>query len=310
MHVPRIVVMGGSAGAISALGGVLSALPADFAAPVCAVLHIGGFASDLPNVVGKRSRLPVVFAADGMALEAGRVYLAPPDHHLVVEGSRANLSRGPRENFARPAIDPLFRSAAQTFGTSTIGVVLSGRLNDGTPGLYEIKARGGIAIVEDPETAEYPDMPRSALAHSPVDYCVPWEKIAPLLVSLTREDPRAASAEEISVMSEVATVSRPVALTCPECGGAMRHEQIGSFGQYVCHIGHRMTAETLADAQLANLDESVQTVLRKLNERAEICRAFSTEARSSGDMARRDRWETESAATQKQLAVLRQLLES
>jgi hypothetical protein len=158
----RLVVIGASAGGVGALRQLASALPADLPASVLIVLHVGAHESILPQLIAADCALPVSHAVDGEALRAGTIRIAPPDRHLMVADGRLRLTRGPKENFARPAIDPLFRSAALDFGPKVIGVILTGMLDDGTAGLQAVKAGGGIAIVQDPADAHEPSMPASA----------------------------------------------------------------------------------------------------------------------------------------------------
>src|SRR5581483_6265100 len=166
-RVTKIFAIGASQGGVQALRVLLAGLPADFAAPVLIVQHIGATESILPAILADASSLPTAFALDGEPLLPGRVYVAPPDHHMLVNDGKLELTRGPRENWARPAIDPLFRAAALYYAQDAIGIVLSGRLNDGTAGLYEIKRWGGLAMVQTPREAEAPDMPQSALDNVP-----------------------------------------------------------------------------------------------------------------------------------------------
>jgi two-component system chemotaxis response regulator CheB len=301
----HIVVIGGSAGALASVRVILSMLKPEFPAPICVVLHLGRHESTVARLLDSVTELPVAFAEDGEALQPGHVYVAPPDHHLRVSRNHLLLSRGPRENFSRPAIDPLFRSAAETFASGAVGVVLSGRLNDGTLGLYEIKSRGGFALVEDPQTAEFPEMPASAIANVQVDRFLPSAAIAPLLEQLvTQEAPDID--QERNPMSEDA-ISDPVALTCPECGGAMRVGRVGSVTQFACHIGHRMTIETLADEELTKLDEVVQVLLRRLNEFAATCRTMIEQP--GVDDSERRRWRDFEAKTLAQIASLQTTFE-
>ena len=182
-----VVVMGGSRGAISAFQRLIGGVPATIPAAFLLVLHVGAFPSRLPEMLSSVSALPAGHAATGEPIRAGRVYVAPPDHHLkVVDGGMA-LSRGPKENWTRPAIDPLFRTAARAYGPRVVGVILTGGLNDGTAGLYEVKQRGGTAVVQDPADAESPDMPRSALRHVAVDHCLPLAEMPKLLLQLSNE---------------------------------------------------------------------------------------------------------------------------
>lgn len=182
---PRdLVVVGASAGAVPVLLELATRLPADFPAAVLVVLHVGAHRSVLPDLLKGRGALPARHAVDGQALQPGTIAIAPPDQHMLVEAGRIRLQHGPKENHARPAIDPLFRSAARAQGRRVIGVLLSGCLDDGTAGLRAIKDGGGVAVVQDPADAEHPEMPRSALAHVDVDCCVPGAQLADTLVRL------------------------------------------------------------------------------------------------------------------------------
>ena len=187
MDQPRVVVIGASAGGLDALRTIVSGLPADFPTPICIVVHTSAQSPGLiDSIIARAGPLPAVVASDHERLRPGHVYLAPADRHLLIEPGVVRLSRGPREHRFRPAIDPLFRSAAQVFGPAAVGVILSGSLDDGTAGLSIIKRLGGIAIVQDPNDALFPSMPASALRHVLVDYCVPLSDIASILVEVTQ----------------------------------------------------------------------------------------------------------------------------
>src|SRR5262249_17818409 len=190
---------------------------------------------------------------------------------------------GPRENWARPAVDPLFRTAALYYGTDAIGVILSGRLNDGTSGLYEIKRQGGVAIVQTPSEAEAEDMPRSALDNVAIDYCLPVAEMPRLLTRLSKESGHETSVRRGERMMTQEKDDRPTAQTCPECGGAMREEDVGSLTRFRCHIGHVMTAEVLAATQLEKLENDISAIQRTLNERAALCRDLAGKYRKAGN---------------------------
>lgn len=188
MPVRDVVVVGASAGGVMALTALVAGLPSGFPAAVLIVLHVPPYAeSRLPEILARASALPVAHAQDGEEIVGGRVYVAPPDRHLLVRSGRLELSHGPRENRSRPAVDPLFRTAARAYGPRAIGVVLSGALYDGSAGLLALKSRGGMAIVQDPEQAAVDSMPRSAIRLAAVDHVVPVEAIGPLLDLLVQE---------------------------------------------------------------------------------------------------------------------------
>lgn len=185
MTAKRVVVIGGSSGALEIVRSLAAQLPAGLPAAVCVVLHTAPEAPGiLPSILANAASLPTCSAETGMRLDAGRIYVAPPDHHLVIEPGRLRITRGPKENRFRPAIDPLFRSAGQIHGPAAIGVILSGDLDDGTAGLWALRQMGGVAIVQDPTEALFPSMPSSAIRHVATDHIVPSAGIAPLLERL------------------------------------------------------------------------------------------------------------------------------
>src|SRR5918992_4373045 len=180
--------MGGSAGGLSAFSRIVKQLPADLNAAVFIVWHISPYApSKLPDIHSQAGKLEARNPAEGESIQPGKIYVAPPDRHLLLEAGRIRVTKGPKENRFRPAVDPLFRSAAYAYGSRVTGVVLSGALEDGTAGLWAIKDRGGIAIVQDPAEAEQSSMPRSALNNVEVDYCSPLPEIPQLLVKLSQQ---------------------------------------------------------------------------------------------------------------------------
>lgn len=235
---PGVVAVGASAGGVAVLLTLCGALPGHFAAPVLVVLHIGANPSVLPMLLSTRGHNRAVHAEDGQVLEKGTIYVAPPDHHMLLEDGRIRLTHGPKEHHSRPAIDPLFRSAARAYGSRAVGVVLSGRLDDGTAGLKAIKDWGGVALVQDPDEAEHPAMPQSALRAVAVDRCLPLEALAEELRRLVESPAPAAPllvpdalerlAHEIAVfqgdgdaMENLDAIAEPSSFACPDCGGVL-----------------------------------------------------------------------------------------
>ncbi len=217
-----IIVIGASAGGVETLMQLVHVLPANLPASVFIVLHIPAHSpSMLPQILGRAGVLTTSQPVDYQKIEARHIYVAPPDHHLLIEQGYMRVVRGPRENRHRPAIDPLFRSAAVAYGSQVIGVVLTGSLDDGTAGLLAIKQRGGIAVVQNPEEAMYPDMPKSALAHVTVDYCSSIADMGPLLGRLARVP---AVQEQILPISE--DVEREVRIAAMETNPLNEHEQV------------------------------------------------------------------------------------
>ena len=293
---PQIVVIGTSSGGQQALLEILSRLPEDYPHPILIVMHIGRHESLLPQMLQARCTLPVRYAVDNEPLLPPMVLLAPPDQHLLIKDSTVRLSHAAKENFARPAIDPLFRSAAFSYREHAIGIVLTGNLDDGTIGLQAIKACGGITIVQDPAEASASGMPRSALEHVGADYCLPLSGIADKLIELADNGiPRAASValpawisletqinlSERSSMELLDKIGHPSKLTCPECSGALWKIDNPSLLRYRCHTGHSYTAETLDVAQAEQLEEAIWFAIRALHEKRRLLTSMAESARKN-----------------------------
>lgn len=309
-----IIVIGASTGGLAALRTLVCGLPAELPAAVCVVQHIDGHASHLAGLLDAAGPLSATEAKNAEPLMSGRIYVARPDHHLTVVGRRLSLSRGPRENFARPAVDPLFRSAAEAFGANTIGVVLTGNLSDGAAGLYEIKRRGGVAIVQDPDEAEAPGMPRAALNYVDVDHCVGVATMGHLLSELANRQlesrPVESPTEEVETVRLRVSSKRPVALTCPECGGAMHVSELGPLLKFDCHAGHNATSEAMAAGQFESLENGLEVALRRMNERMELCRLMRERALSAHQILQAERWQQALDQTQRRSVAIAELLDA
>jgi two-component system chemotaxis response regulator CheB len=294
-----IIVIGGSAGATAPLKDILGRLPIDLPAAVFIVLHIPSQGIGiLSTVASAASRLPVVQAKSGMVIRNGHIYLAAPDHHLLLFESHIMLGRGPRENMVRPAIDPLFRSAALEYGPRVIGVVLSGLLSDGAAGLTAIKQCGGLALVQDPADAIADEMPLRALEATTVDLCVPGARIGDVLSDLVQEEAgtRLPVPPEIRLEVEIAagervgsdslsTIANPAPLTCPACGGVLSELKMEHPLRFRCQVGHAYTADALAKEQEGRVDEALRVALRIIEERAELVHRMAEDGRRSGRTA-------------------------
>jgi two-component system chemotaxis response regulator CheB len=270
-----IVVIGASAGGMEALQELAARLPRDLDASLFVVWHMPpGLRSVLPQVLSKVGSVPAEHAQDRQKIERRRIYVAPADHHMLLEEGYIRIARGPRENRFRPAVDPLFRSAAYVYGPRVIGVVLTGALDDGTAGLWTIKMRGGTAIVQDPDEAMHPSMPLNALQNVEVDYKATLSDIARLLGKLTREEaPRAPdlpmeekrkleaeiriAEQEEAMMQDILGKGELSPFTCPECHGVLARMQEGRIMRFRCHTGHAFSADTL----LSSLTEQVEARL-------------------------------------------------
>ena len=282
-----IVVVGASAGGVEALGKLIEGLQAELPASVFVVLHVlPTGTSVLPAILDRAGALQAGPAIDGESIERGRVYVAPPDFHLLAQDGTVTLSRGPRENGHRPAVDPLFRSAARAYGSRVIAIVLSGALDDGTAGLGFVKSRGGVTIVQDPSDALYPSMPESALAHGAADHCVPVSEMPALVCDLVDaqiepmrppDDPP--DHEDRSDGDPRAGILSPI--KCPECGGALWEHEDGGVLRFKCQVGHAFTRESLATAQGEAVEAALWSALRSLEERADLLKRLARRSRGS-----------------------------
>ncbi|MBV8504361.1 MAG: chemotaxis protein CheB [Alphaproteobacteria bacterium] len=303
-----LIAIGGSAGSLDTLLSIAAALPAGFGGNVLIVVHIGQSSSRLPWLLARAGRAPASHPRDSEPIQPGHIYVAPPDHHLVVERDLLRLSRGPREHFTRPAIDPLFRSVAAVYAARVIGVVLSGGGSDGAAGLDMIKRGGGLAVVLDPNDAVTPEMPQAAAAIVGADYVVPGNEIAGLLVRLLRENVPVVPAHPTAPPEQIEMPERPLTLSCPECGGALRKVESSPAQQYLCHIGHRFGGEELLPAQLQTLETALHVAQRVLNERVELLRRMVEDSRAAGRQQDVRYWQTLQAETEKQADAIRQVL--
>jgi two-component system chemotaxis response regulator CheB len=317
-----LVVIGSSAGGIEALSALVAALPEDLAACVCVVQHLSSsHESFLPRILGQAGTLPVTFATAGAPLTAGRIYVAPPDRHLVVDGRQLQVVMGPRENNFRPAVDPLFRSAALAHGERVIGVVLSGALDCGTAGLLAIKRCGGVALVQDPDEALVADMPRNAIDNVPVDAVLSLAAIAGKIIELsrrpTRSGPRAVprlleqevGIDRMSAESEMMPpVGTPAGLTCPNCAGPLYEVSDGPQLRFRCRVGHGFGGSALAAEQQNTTEGAFWAALRALEEQAALARRLATRARELGQKRSVSMFEERAVAAEHQARVVREEL--
>jgi two-component system chemotaxis response regulator CheB len=303
-----IIVIGASAGGVPVLLELARRLPRDLPASVLIVVHIGAHESTLPELMSAAGPLTAVHPRSGDPLVRGRIYVAPPDHHLLVVGNHVRLTRDAKENHARPAIDPLFRSAAIAHGTRTIGVVLSGRLDDGTAGLQAIQACGGLTVVQDPEDAEERAMPASAMDNVRVDHVVTCETLADTLAMLARQPAgadvrvpqRVACEQQLSqgegdTMENLDAIGTPSKIVCPECNGVLWEVRDAMPRRFRCHTGHAFTAASLVYTQRTKLDEALWNALRALEERVALLRSLAGTHRQAGNTREGDRLEREAA---------------
>ena len=280
--ISQVVVIGTSAGGLSALKKLLGQLPRDFPLPVLIVRHISPDATGniILDELNKINTVKCQHAISGNKLKPGYLYMAPSDHHLMIDDNMTMLvTKGAQENRSRPAIDPLFRSAAVAFGNGVIGILLTGYLDDGTAGMKAIKKCGGTCIVQDPDEAEYPDMPRNALNNVKIDYCLPISEMGALLNKIIQRKLRkqktcpgdvlteAKIAERVlSDLSSVNKLGDQVPFNCPGCGGVLWKVGKDSNLRYRCHTGHAYTAAYLLAEQTNKIEETMWTALRMFEE--------------------------------------------
>lgn len=287
------VFIGGSAGGIEALAELLSRLSPELAAPVLVVLHVGTSGmSLLPAILDRVGSLHALSPAHGETLRNGVIYVAPRGRHMLVEDGHVLLSEGPTEHGLRPAIDPLFRSAARTYGARAIGVIVSGMLDDGTAGLGEIRARGGWALVQQPTEAAFPSMPESAIANVDVDFVLPAAELADRIEELanspTIRDAEAAQPQRQADDPYLVEGDGPAPpgmrtdITCPVCGGVLWEEPERRLTMYRCRSGHAYTADSLLAAQGEGLDNAVWRPIRILTERGALLRRLGARASQQG----------------------------
>jgi two-component system, chemotaxis family, protein-glutamate methylesterase/glutaminase len=316
---PYIVVLGGSAGGFAVVETILRALPEDIPAAICVVLHLQPSSESwLPQRLARCTKLPVLTPHDEL-LKPAHIYTAIPDYHLIVKADRVILTRGPRENLWRPAIDVLFRSAAVAHSTRVIGVILSGELDDGTSGLQAIATCGGVTIVQDPSDAKYPTMPEVALANASIDHRLPSAEIGPLIDELVRGTPREPRTIPEHLRKEVEMAegdsslltpdfvsSGPSAFTCPECQGPLWQRPHDHNG-FRCLVGHAYEIGSLLRAHDEDLDRTLWAAIRSFEQRANIAQTMSDQAQANGFRRRAELHAGRAAEARAHAARLRQL---
>ncbi len=322
-----IVVIGTSAGGLKALSAVLGQLPADLGATLFVVQHLAADQkSYLPKLLGDVCALPVSSPADDQPFQRGQVYVAAPDYHLLINGDRVRVLRGPQENRFRPSIDALFRSAARSHGSRVIGMVLTGSLDDGTVGLQTIKKRGGITVVQDPAEAEYPSMPKTALRYVKIDHIVPIADAGALLIRLVAEPAAAqgnfATTPAIEIESNIAEqvmntkqfleaveqIGKRTTYTCPDCNGAIW--QIGDEEplKLRCHVGHSFTGEVFSAEQSRNVESALWTAIRIMEEKVTFSRQLAERKRNQNLLAAAAAYEREADALDEEVGKVRDLI--
>jgi two-component system chemotaxis response regulator CheB len=330
-----LIVIGGSAGALDALSALVSGLPEDLPAAVCVVMHQPAYAhSHLAEILDRAGPLPAVPAQDGAPLIPGTIHVAIPDKHLLVRadgrgGGLIRLTNGPRENRTRPSVDPLFRSAALAYGPRLVAVVLSGALDDGTAGLWAVRDRGGLAVVQDPATALVTSMPANALNEVGADHVAAAHELGPLLGRLARSPAAAPPApsggtEALDELAREVALARldeethaasarygtPSRFSCPECGGVLWDVSTVQGGppRFRCDTGHAYAPGHLAEAQMESVEGALWAALRALENAVELARVRTDRAQSRGMHALAQRYTVEYETAQQHAGAVRELL--
>ena len=321
-----IIVVGASAGGVEALSRLVADLPADLPAALFIVLHMAPHSGTaLARILDRRTRLRADHPYDGESVEDGRIYVAVPDHHLILDRGVVRVTNGPKENGHRPAADTLFRTAAATYGPRVVGVVLSGTRDDGTVGLRAIRARGGLAVVQHPDEALFPGMPQSAVAGDHPDWVLPVAEIGPLLYDLAckewpEEGGPAAMPDDLDAELQWAhpelagpppaepPLGRPSGFTCPECHGGLWEIDDGGFPRYRCRVGHGFSAGSLLATQRTDVEAALWTAYRALEERAALCQRLASRAKERQADITAEHFRADAAEVARQAEVLRALL--
>jgi two-component system, chemotaxis family, protein-glutamate methylesterase/glutaminase len=326
MPTRNIVVIGASAGGLEAVRTFVHSLPKEIPASIFVVIHTSPDSPGLlASILDRVSPVPVFVPRDGATIREGCVYVAPPDEHLIIEANRVRLTHGPREHRFRPAVDPLFRSAAEYHGPRVIGIVLSGHMADGAHGLMVIKQRGGVAIVQDPEQAQVPSMPLSALSLVKVDHVLRVEEMASVVVGIVmNNNPRRKvkkSARQKGT-TEVPSPERPDGdalktgsmpgppspLTCPDCGGSLWELKEPGLLRYRCHVGHGFSAESLGDGMNVKLEDTLWSALRAMEELIELRKRMLDRSKGQQLTALATTLEGEVRELEERAAIVRELL--
>lgn len=299
-----IMAIGTSAGGVEALLFLAKGFRPNFPASILVTIHLPSqFRSSLDEILTRAGPLAATFASEGEVMKKARIYIAPPGRHMLVDGEQLWLGEGPRENSARPAIDPMLRSTASCCGNRAVGVVLTGTLGDGASGLWTLSKTGGITVVQDPSDAAFPEMPRTALNRFHPDHVVHLQELPALLDSLAHQPAGNAGPAPDSVRYEVEVArsgrasmndmdrfGRRSVLTCPDCGGVMWELNEGKLSRYRCHVGHAYTAELMMMGVDDNLRRAMAIAQRALDERTALLRKLHEEAAENGRPGLAESW--------------------
>lgn len=323
-----IIVIGASAGGVNALIDFVKSLPQNLDASIFVVLHLHpSTPSNLPAILTNFGPFTAIHPEDGERIKTQRIYIAPPDHHLLVEHDRVLVRKGPKENRFRPSIDVLFRSAAYNYGARVVGIVLSGMLNDGTSGMWSIKHMGGLCIIQDPAEALYESMPVNVLKEVDVDYSIPVTEMGPLLKELLNENvPKmndiTPQGMELMKMEVVIAANdnafelgilhqgELTAFTCPECHGALISLKEGTTVRFRCHTGHAFSASTLLAGITESVEEQVWSAMRTYEEAVMLLDEIAQRFRTAGNESAAKEFSKKAEESRKRSKILHQIVKT
>jgi two-component system, chemotaxis family, protein-glutamate methylesterase/glutaminase len=316
-----IVVVGASAGGLQALMELVKGFPPDLPAAVFVVMHVTPYhRSSLPQILSRSGPLPAQHAEHGAPIERGRIYVAPPDYHLLVREGMMELARTARENRTRPAADPLFRSAARAYGPRVAGVILSGTMGDGTVGMMVVKGYGGVTLVQDPGEVLYDGMARRAIEYADIDYVLPVREISSRVASLaspderpeedttmstTYQDPDAIIQRDLAEQVEGRRAGDTAVYSCPDCGGVLWQMEAGKVVQFRCHVGHTYSPELLLVQKSETLEAALWAAVRTLVEKSTLTRQLAARLEAEGDADRAAEVAQQAELDQQHISIIR-----
>jgi two-component system chemotaxis response regulator CheB len=320
--VPNIIAIGASAGGVDALRQIVRPLPADLQAAIFVVMHISPLApSVLPQILNDAGAMTAAAAVEGERIQPGRIYVAPSDHHMLIEPGVVRLTRGPRENRFRPAIDPLFRTVARAYGSRVLGIVLTGLLGDGAVGLQVIKSERGRTMVQEPGDAMFSSMPLTAMRSTSVDFVLPAAEMPARIVDLVREpwkDMEPARAGELARIDETPegeklkqderVLGKPSAFSCPDCTGTLWELQDGDVLRFRCRVGHAYSADGVRAGYSDSVEAALWSAVRALEESAALERRLAEQASGRGSDAVAARFNDVAVGREQQAALIREML--
>lgn len=321
-----VVVVGASAGGVEALRAMVAGLPADLPATIVVVLHVPSYGrSVLPDILRRSGPLPASHVTRRTEFEPGQILVAPPDRHVVIHDDHVIPTSGPRENGHRPAVDVLFRSAARALGPRVVAVELSGVLDDGAAGMWAVRSRGGLVVVQDPVDCLYGEMPQNVMATVEVDHVLPARDIGALLDRACREPlvgaPQLPPSDLLVAETDIAMMEEAVmdmaerpgeaaGFSCPDCGGTLFEVRDGGVARYRCRVGHAWTAQGLFGQQSDQVDDAIWIALRALEEKAALSEQLAERAGEQGSVLTAARFREHAAEIRQSAAQVRTLIES